>query len=412
MVNLGDRMKHFPIVQSLCRTAMADASPAVRKQVERLRNALANDGEGRQAASLSRLLNTAERTREVAPSRLVRSRAQVSGETLAPNTPLPVDRETSAPLVELLFPAELRNDPPVFNTSITTAVRTIIDEWVNYDGLIAVGLQPPTSCLIHGAPGSGKTCLALWIARELDLPVALARLDGLVSSFLGTTARNIGNLFSFANRHRCMLLLDEFDAIAKLRDDPLEVGEIKRVVNALLQNLDGRGNQGFTVGITNHEHLLDPAVWRRFEVQLEIPKPDFRMRVTMVKNFLTPIYAHESYVRLMAWLTVGRTGAEIELLVRTYKKSVSIRRPGNGDFVETLRQFTTLNSARVDTVRSRLLFNDPTILWCTMKNDPELKLSITDISIVTGCSKSTVSRQIRKLGDRRPKYESEVGSDG
>ena len=405
-------MKHFPFVQSLCRTAMADASPAVRKQVERLRNALANDGEGRQAASLSRLLHTAERTREVAPSRLVRSRAQASGETLAPNTPLPVDRETSAPLVKLLFPAELRNDPPVFNAAITTAIRTIIEEWENHDGLIAVGLQPPTSCLIHGAPGSGKTYLALWIAHQLDLPVALARLDGLVSSFLGTTARNIGNLFSFANRYRCMLLLDEFDAIAKLRDDPQEVGEIKRVVNALLQNLDGRGNHGFTVGITNHEHLLDPAVWRRFEVQLEIPKPDFRMRVALVNKFLTPIYAHESQVRLMAWVTGGRTGAEIELLVRTYKKSVSIRRLGNGDFVETLRQFTTLNSERVDTVRSKLLFDDSTNLWCALKNDPELNFSITDISNVTGRSKSTVSRHFRKLGVRQSKSESEVGADG
>ena len=81
------------------------------------------------------------------------------------------------------------------------------------------------------------------------------KLDGLVSSFLGTTARNIGNLFAFANRHRCILLLDEFDAIAKVRDDPQEVGEIKRVVNALLQNLDTRRDVGFTIGITNHPKL-------------------------------------------------------------------------------------------------------------------------------------------------------------
>jgi|SRR5208282_2899311 len=110
--------------------------------------------------------------------------------------------------------------------------------------LISFGIQPSKTCLIYGAPGTGKTRLALWIARKLDLPIVLVKLDGLMSSFLGTTSRNIGNLFGFANRHRCLLLLDEFDAIAKLRDDPQEVGGIKRVVNALLQNLDARKDLG------------------------------------------------------------------------------------------------------------------------------------------------------------------------
>src|SRR5207247_10685382 len=104
---------------------------------------------------------------------------------------------------------------------------------------------------------TGKTRLARWMAAQLELPILLARMDGLVSSFLGTTARNIGNLFGFANRYRCLLLLDEFDALAKLRDDPQEVGEIKRVVNALLQNLDARSDLGLTIGITNHPKLLD-----------------------------------------------------------------------------------------------------------------------------------------------------------
>lgn len=145
------------------------------------------------------------------------------------------------------------------------------------------------TCLIYGPPGTGKTRLALWIAAQLDLPVVSARIDGLVSSFLGTTARNIGNLFAFANRYRCLLLLDEFDAVAKLRDDPQEVGEIKRVVNALLQNLDMRHDVGITVGITNHQRLLDPAVWRRFEVQLEMPRPDFDVRLEIAKSFMPPI---------------------------------------------------------------------------------------------------------------------------
>jgi hypothetical protein len=405
-------MEHFSIIQALCRAAMADASPALRKQVERLRDALAKEGETKQAAALTSLLTAAERTKEMAPSRLARSRAQMPGETLSRNTPLPVDRETSAPLAELLFPADIRADPPLFNSTVTAAIETIIEEWANFEALSAIDLQPPKTCLIYGAPGAGKTRLALWIAYKLDLPVVLVRLDGLVSSFLGTTARNIGNLFAFANRHRCLLLLDEFDAIAKLRDDPQEVGEIKRVVNALLQNLDARKDLGFTIGITNHERLLDPAVWRRFEVQLEIPKPDFQMRIAIARHFMPPIEAPESHLRLIAWFTGGCTGAEIESLVRTYKKATTVKDQDRRGLLDTLRQFATLNSARIDSTRRALLFSDAANLFRAMKDDPELGFSLTDIGEVAGRDKSTVSRQLGKLGDRYPETGGEVSADG
>src|SRR5690606_37812619 len=96
---------------------------------------------------------------------------------------------------------------------------------------------------------------------------------------------------------------DEFDSLAKLRDDPEEVGEIKRVVNALLQNLDSRKDVGLTIGITNHPQLLDSAVWRRFETQLEIPKPSFDVRLRMARLFMEPVLAPDTHLRLLAWFT-------------------------------------------------------------------------------------------------------------
>lgn len=405
-------MEHFSIVQALCRVAMADASPALRKQVERLRDVLARDGETRQAAALTSLLNAAERMNEMAPTRLARSRAQIPGELLVPNTPLPVDRETSAPLAEILFPTEIHEDAPLFNPTVTDAIATIIEEWENFEALSAIDLLPPKTCLIYGAPGTGKTRLALWIAYKLTLPSVVVRLDGLISSFLGTTARNIGNLFAFANRHRCLLLLDEFDAIAKLRDDPQEVGEIKRVVNTLLQNLDARGSLGFTIGITNHERLLDPAVWRRFEVQLEIPKPDFQVRIAIARHFMPPIAAPDNHIRLIAWFTEGCTGAEIESLVRTYKKAMTVRRQNRQRLLDTLRQFATLNSARIDNRRRALLFGKAPDLFRVLNDDPELNFSLADIGEVAGRDKSSVSRQLRKLEMRQPEDSSEANADG
>ncbi|MES2119028.1 MAG: ATP-binding protein [Pseudomonadota bacterium] len=393
-------MENFPIVQALCRAAMANPTPAVRKQVERLREALTKSGNSREAGAITSILSSADRTKELSPSRIQHSRAEMPGEALGRSTPVPVDRETAAPLAEVIYPDSIQSIPPVFDSTIGQAIRTIVEEWRDFDDLSAVDLAPAKTCLIYGAPGTGKTRLALWIAHQLDLPVVLVRLDGLVSSFLGTTARNIGNLFSFANRHRCVLLLDEFDAIAKVRDDPQEVGEIKRVVNALLQNLDVRRNVGFTIGITNHPKLLDPAVWRRFEVQLEIPNPGFELRKAIAERFMPPLSAPDSHLRLISWFTEGATGAEIESLVRTYKKARAVR--DQRGLLETLQQFATLNAARIQSERRALLFGDAATLFRAMRDDPILNFSMADIGEIAGKDKSTVSRQLAKSAEEEP----------
>ncbi|MFN4275749.1 MAG: AAA family ATPase [Ferrovibrio sp.] len=368
--------------------------------MERLQEALKKDGDSKAASALASLLTAAERTTEVLPSRITRSRAQIPGEILTRNTQVPVDRESAAPLAEIVFPPDIHPEAPVFNDSVTGAVATIVEEWANLDALSEVGVLPSKTCLIYGAPGTGKTRLALWIAAQLGLPVLVARIDGLVSSFLGTTSRNIGNLFAFANRYRCLLLLDEFDAVAKLRDDPQEVGEIKRVVNALLQNLDSRREIGLTIGITNHPSLLDPAVWRRFDAQLEIPRPGFDVRVKIAKHFMPPVEASEAHMRLIAWFSEGATGAEIEALTRAYKKHVAVRGIKQ-DLLSTLRQYATLNSARIDRTRRDLLFADQGVLFKALKSDDQLGFSHEDIGEIAGKDKSTVSRQISKIMEEK-----------
>ncbi|WP_082167165.1 AAA family ATPase [Methylobacterium aquaticum] len=390
-------MEHFPIVQALCRAALAQPTPAVRKQIERLRDAIARDGDSKSSAALSSLLTAADRNVEMAPSRITASRMQIPGEVLTRNTPVPVDRETSAPLAELVFPEETNLHGPIFEGSIHKAINSLIEEWNNFDSLAAVGVHPSRSCLVYGSPGTGKTRLAMWMASKLRLPVVSVRIDGLISSFLGTTARNIGNLFAFSNRYRCILLLDEFDAVAKLRDDPQEVGEIKRVVNALLQNLDTRRDIGITIGITNHQNLLDPAVWRRFEVQLHIPKPNFDTRVKIAESFMQPVAAPGTHLKLIAWFTEGATGAEIEAVVRTYKRAAIIKDREGNKLLDTLRQFAILNSARLDSVRRELLFSDPGNLFRALNQDEKLKLSYEDIGDMAGKDKSSISRAVAKI---------------
>jgi SpoVK/Ycf46/Vps4 family AAA+-type ATPase len=387
-------MEHFALIESLCRVALSNPTPAVRKQVERLRDALKQSGDSRSAAALSSILTASERAEEMSPSRLTRSKNIAIGEKLTPNTVLPTDKETGTPLAQIVFPENTA--APLFNERVTGAVRSLVEEWSHLDALEAIDVKPAKTLLIYGAPGTGKTRLAMWMATQLDLPVVVARLDSLVSSFLGTSSRNIGNLFTFANRYRCLLLLDEFDSLAKLRDDPQEIGEIKRIVNTLLQNLDARQNIGFTIGITNHPQLLDSAVWRRFEAQLEVPRPDVQMRLNMAHAFMTPTTAPESHVKLLAWFTEGATGAELESFVRAYKKALAVNGQEGAEIIELFRKFATLNSGRLTEERRHLLFGDEESFVSAIKQDERLSFSHVEIGEIIGKNKSTVSRLLNK----------------
>ncbi|MFD1558821.1 AAA family ATPase [Paraburkholderia silviterrae] len=268
------------------------------------------------------------------------------GEELTRSSRIPVDRETSAPLASIIGGKSLPTEGPILPPRLAGGIESWIVEWRRAAELMEVGIEPARSCVLFGEPGTGKTQLALWLAGQLGLPVILARLDGLMSSFLGTTSRNIGNLFDFANRHRALLVLDEFDAIAKLRDDPNEVGEIKRVVNTLLQKLDERAERGLTIGITNHPQLLDPAVWRRFELQVELPKPELDARIEIIGRYAEPLEFSRSQAKLLAAILEGVSGAEIQDVVKSLKKSW-ILDGAKLSFAERLQTVMGIHAARV-----------------------------------------------------------------
>jgi len=163
---------------------------------------------------------------------------------------------------------------------------------------------------MFGPPGCGKTQLAKFIAAELGLPLITARVDGLISSYLGSTAKNLRLLFEHAMSRPCVLFLDEVDALAKMRDDSKELGELKRVVISLVQNIDAMGKDHVLIAATNHEHLLDPAIWRRFAYKLHLKEPDATSREWMARRFFGP-FATEELVEVVVALTEGLTGDQL-----------------------------------------------------------------------------------------------------
>jgi len=410
-------MEQFDIVLALAGLALETENPRAIQQVERLREALAKSDK-EQAAKLARVLSRSSRKQSMAPMAFDEMRAtgdavrrRMPGETLTRTTPLPHDKETGAALVRVLFPEDNLAEAPVLSDALSEAISDLISEWKRAEELARLGTAPHTRCLLYGAPGVGKTNLARYLARQLELPLVEARLDGLISSFLGTTARNIGALFDFANRYRCALFLDEFDAIAKARDDAQEVGEIKRVVNSLLQSIDARNGRGLTFAATNHEHLLDPAIWRRFEARIEVPKPGENARSTMLDRFVKPLRLSDVERRFLVWVTEGMSGADVEALViggkrffvlhgngiqngasshlnheeRGHKRGLMIR--------EALKRQAALNGMLFDARRRELLLGPDDSLAQALLAD---KFTQKETGELLGLTQSAISRKTRK----------------
>ena len=392
-------MEHFSIVHAICRLALASPSEALTHQVERLAETLAGEGDARSAQQLKQLLRSASRAQDMAPRRLVPSRGSspspVAGEVLLPTTILPVDRESGSRLLDAVFPGSVDLPRPIFPAHLERAVQSLLDEWQHLAKLRAVGEEPSMSCLLTGAPGTGKTTLGLWLASKLGLPVLVVRVDAMMSSFLGTTSRNIAQAFSFANRFRCVLLLDEMDSLAKVRDDPNEVGEIKRVVNALLQNMDVRATVGVTLGITNHPQLLDPAVWRRFAVQIEVPLPNFDAREAIVRRAFEPVTPPPPVVAVIAALMEGGSGADVRSVVTLYKKrNVMSSEPSAP--IDLLREVAALNSGRLAPEVKAILKRDDPELARWIRRTFGQRINLAEIGLVFDKSKSTVGRWIEE----------------
>lgn len=391
-------MQHFAVIQSLCRLGLQRQDPAFRQQVERLRDRLEKDGDSKNAETLSRLLKAAPDVGDLVPTKVELSRFQISGEPLTAQVHPPVDRETSQPLCRIVLNPAAQAQRPILAERSAKAVADIIAEWSTFERLQELGVAPGRSCLIFGPPGAGKTLTAFHIAAALGLPVVDARIDGLISSFLGTTARNIANLFSFANRYRCLLLLDEFDAIAKLRDDPQEVGEIKRVVNSLLQSLDARADIGITIAITNHHRLLDTAVWRRFETQVQIALPDADARTQMLAAFLKPLPASLPLIQLMAYVTEGASGADLRRFANGIKRHIALagfEPTAPSQFKALCEVLAREPSTRVHPRASRMI-DDIATFAIDALNDPDFPVKQKPFSGLLSVNQATVSRWLTR----------------
>lgn len=232
---------------------------------------------------------------------------------------LPVDSKSRLPLVE---EQPWPNNPVFLNDDGVRTFQSFLGDVENIDRLSAKGLASRLGLMLSGPPGTGKTLLAGHVAAKLNRPFYVVRLDSVISSLLGDTAKNIRALFDFVPAKNAVLFLDEMDAIAKLRDDRHELGELKRVVNTVIQGLDSLDAHAVVVAATNHSHLLDPAIWRRFPYKIEFTSPEVEVRKDLWRYFLFEDKDEENLSEVLALISEGISGADIETISLTARRHV------------------------------------------------------------------------------------------
>ena len=228
---------------------------------------------------------------------------------------MPADVETQQSLVEEILPGPFPNYP-VLPPATELELKRFVELNRLSGDLASAGIEPPCTLLLFGPPGCGKTMSATAVACDLSLPLLVVRLDSLLGSFLGNSAKNLRRVFDGALSKPCVLLLDEFDAVAKMRDDEQEVGEVKRLVGSLLQNFDHVQGKQIVIAATNHHHLLDPAIWRRFDVTLRLDDPDEAQLAGIVAGVVPKGSLSKSAVDAVAVLSRGMSGSDMTGVVK------------------------------------------------------------------------------------------------
>jgi MoxR-like ATPase len=297
--------------------------------------------------------------------------------------PMPIEPESKLPLA--FVDDAPTTERPVLDASAASTLKSLLAERHAATRLLDAGLEPPKTLLLSGPPGVGKSMTARYLASELGLPLLTVELAALMSSFLGKTGQNLRQLLDHARQSPCVLLLDEFDAVAKRRDDETDIGELKRLVNVLLLELERWPHTGLLVAATNHPQLLDPAVGRRFDIRLDLRLPDQTARVQILRDACdrAGLGLDDVLLPAVALALDGASGADLTQVVARAARGAIVNETPHEQALAELA-LDSLRNGSADTVEARAAF-------CATAIDV-LGMSQREIAKVLGITHPTVAK--------------------
>lgn len=302
------------------------------------------------------------------------------------DAPLPVDIDSRLQLLRIEMDAP--EFDPILSSENDFILKQVMAERQNSNALFKLGLHPTKSILFTGPPGVGKTLAAKWIATQLKRPLLVLDLTAVMSSYLGRTGNNIRYVLDYAKNTECVLLLDELDAIAKRRDDDSEIGELKRLVTVLLQEIDDWPPTGLLIAATNHPNLLDPAIWRRFEAVLKFDIPN-QVQIEAQTNRLLNEQMEDSHLwsKVLSYVFAGKSFSEIERQITMLRKTAAMT---NKPLVEGIEMLIISNPL--------LNHIQKVELACTLENSGVF--SQRRAGEVTGISRDTMRKYRRDVSEK------------
>jgi len=228
--------------------------------------------------------------------------------------PIPRDSEKGFPLLEVQQNEDCYENL-IVSDNVKKQLDQIIREFKDSDILATYNLSYKKKILLCGKPGTGKTYTTKIVSSLLNIPLVYIRFDSIISSYLGETASNLRKVFDYIEQGTWIVLFDEFDIIGKNRDDIHEHGEIKRVVNNFLQMMDNYNGTSILFAATNHQYLLDPAIWRRFDDVLFYVLPDLETRQRLFERYLKPLKREQNIsLKSIIERSEGLSHADIQMI--------------------------------------------------------------------------------------------------
>ncbi|OEZ98750.1 AAA family ATPase [Duganella phyllosphaerae] len=264
---------------------------------------------------------------------------------------MPIDDDSRLALLRV-FNDPRDFPPPLFPEELSASLTQLVEERRQTDRLLAAGLQPSRSAIFVGPPGVGKSMTARWLAAQLGVPLYVLDLTAVMSSLLGKSGSNLRSALDFAKRVPCVLFLDEIDAIAKRRSDDADVGELKRLVNVILQEVDNWPSTSLLVAATNHPELIDPALWRRFDMEIKFELPDQVAIKEAMRRFLgndLPLLA--KWIDVLSHAFKGSSISDIERSIQKFRRTLALGTASDAAIIEEFIRGRTQaleRSARID----------------------------------------------------------------